>query len=77
VEAHDAFVGLVPNDYVERYVQIMTEELNKPIDFANCTLSRGKLIIPSEAKVGRNYKECKVKGCRGCDGMHDYLPVAA
>jgi len=76
IEAHDAFLGLVPNEYVHRYVQILNEEMCRPIDFRNCTLSRGLLVIPAEAKVGKNYKECKVKGCYTCNGMHDYRIAA-
>jgi uracil-DNA glycosylase family 4 len=77
IEAHDAFLALVPHEYVGRYIEILNEELERPIDFTNCTLSRGPLVIPAEAKVGRNYKECKVKGCPGCEGMHDYILRAA
>lgn len=76
IEAHDAFLGLVPTEYVGRYVEILNEEMNRPIDFTNCTLSRGLLVIPAEAKIGRNYKECKVKGCYSCEGMHDYRIAA-
>jgi DNA polymerase-1 len=76
IEAHDAFLAIVPNEYVGRYVEIMNEEMNRPIDFSNCTLPRGLLVIPSEAKIGRNYKECKIKGCYTCEGMHDYKVAA-
>ncbi len=76
IEAHDAFLALVPNEYVSRYIQILNEEMCRPIDFANCTLARGLLVIPAEAKVGRNYKECKIKGCSDCDGMHDHRIAA-
>lgn len=76
IEAHDAFLGIVPDDYVERYIRIMYEELEVPIDFSLCTLSRGPLVIPAEAKVGKTYKECKVKGCQGCVNMHDYKLAA-
>ena len=76
IEAHDAFLGLVPTEYVGRYVEILNEEMNRPIDFTNCTLSRGLLVIPAEAKIGRNYKECKIKGCYTCEGMHDYKLAA-
>ena len=72
IEAHDAFLGLVPNEYVPRYIQILNEEMNRPIDFKNCTLSRVLLVIPAEAKVGLNYKECKVRGAAvvlGCMTM--------
>lgn len=76
IEAHDAFLGIVPDEYVDTYIGIMTEEMNKPIDFSRCTLSRGFLTIPSEAKVGKSYKECKVRGCDSCSNMHDYKLAA-
>lgn len=76
IEAHDAFLGLVPKEYVARYIQIICEELSQPIDFSNCTLSRGSIVIPAEAKVGFSYKECKIKGCYTCEGMHDYKLAA-
>lgn len=59
VESHDALVGLVKESHVEMYDQIMRQELERPIDFSRCTLSRGELIIPCEAKVGYDYKNLK------------------
>lgn len=56
VEAHDALVGLVFREDVDRYVRIMHEEIERPIDFTHCTLSRGLLVIPAETKIGRDYK---------------------
>jgi uracil-DNA glycosylase len=60
MESHDSFLSQVPlavgeqfpMKYVDRSVQIMTEELESPIDFRNCSLSRGELIIPCEIKLG-------------------------
>jgi len=59
VEAHDALVFMIPFAFVEAYARIIKEELERPIDFSRCTLSRGELIIPCEAKYGQNYKELK------------------
>jgi uracil-DNA glycosylase family 4 len=59
VEAHDALVFMTPNSEVERHARIIKEELEVPIDFSRCTLSRGELVIPCEAKLGDNYKELK------------------
>lgn len=59
VEAHDALVFMTPNQEVERHARIIKEELEVPIDFSRCTLSRGELVIPCEAKYGENYKELK------------------
>jgi len=74
VEAHDALVGLVLEKDADAYLKIMHEEIEKPIDFAHCTLSRGTLIIPAESKAGYSYKECKTKNCQNenCNFLHDY-----
>jgi len=58
VEAHDALVFMIPIGKEIEYSRIIKEELEKPIDFTHCTLSRGELVIPCEAKIGvDNYKE--------------------
>jgi uracil-DNA glycosylase len=59
VEAHDALVFMTPNAMVEKHARIIKEELEVPIDFSRCTLPRGELVIPCEAKYGINYKELK------------------
>lgn len=77
VEAHDALVGLVREDHVSRYIRIMHEEIEVPIDFSRCTISRESLIIPAESKIGLNYKTCEDKNCQGCSQLHDYELKAA
>jgi uracil-DNA glycosylase family 4 len=59
VEAHDALVFMTPNSMVESHARVIRQELEVPIDFSRCTLSRGELVIPCEAKYGENYKELK------------------
>lgn len=56
VEWHDSLLSLVPVNDVEAYVQLARRCIETPIDFSNCTLKRGCLTIPIEAKVGDNYK---------------------
>ena len=58
-EAHDSFLVQAPEDKIDQWIPILKEEMEKPIDFKNCTLSRGILIIPSDAQVGLNYKELR------------------
>ena len=72
IEAHDALIGLIRDEYVDQYIQLMHEELEKPIDFSRCTIKRGTVVIPAETKFGKTYKECKDKDCSGCDNLHDY-----
>jgi len=77
-EAHDALYALIKTEYVPMYVEMIHREIEVPIDFANCTIPRGKIVIPAESKIGRNLKECKIRGCPGCKYMHEYhLPAAA
>lgn len=59
VEAHDALVALVRETEIDNYLEIAIPAFEAPIDFSQCTLSRGELVIPSEAKVGHNYKDLK------------------
>lgn len=78
IEAHDAFIALVEDSKIPRYVEIIHEELERPIDFSRCSIPRGELVIPAETKVGKNYRECKIKGCSGCKYLHDYkVPVVS
>lgn len=58
VESHDAFTVLVAKSEVSEVARVFKEEFEKPIDFSQCTLKRGSIIIPSEIKIGeKNYKE--------------------
>jgi DNA polymerase-1 len=59
-EAHDSFLAQVPEDLIDTWIPIFKEELEMPIDFYRCTLSRGILKIPAEAKIGKNYKDLTV-----------------
>jgi len=58
-EAHDALVALVRETEIDTYLEIAIPAFEKPIDFSQCTLPRGELVIPAEAKVGANYKDLK------------------
>ena len=60
IEAHDAFVCEGPRDMIEQEVAPYTKEvMERPIDFSECTISRGELIIPCDVEVGDNYKDLK------------------
>lgn len=60
-ESHDSFLAQIPLACGEMYpfkhldeaARITKEELEKPIDFKNCSLSRGELRIPCEIKIGK------------------------
>jgi DNA polymerase-1 len=53
-ESHDSFLSQVPINYVERTLPIIKEELEAPINFKKCSLSRDvDLVIPCEIKMGK------------------------
>jgi uracil-DNA glycosylase len=59
-ESHDSFLAQIPlavgEQYPMRYldcsIPIIKEELERPIDFRNCSLPRGELVIPCEISIG-------------------------
>lgn len=61
MESHDSFLALCPISHVDRTLPIIKEEMEQPINFSNCTLSRGTIVIPSEIKMGtRSWLEMEV-----------------
>ena len=67
-ESHDSFLTEVPLALGEQYpmkhidkaIEIMREEMQSPIDFKNCSLSRGTLVIPCEIKFSdSNWEDMK------------------
>ena len=52
-EGHDSGLTQVPSNQIDEAAQIMTEILQQPIDFSECSLPRGILKIPCEIKVGK------------------------
>ena len=68
IEKHDAFGMLVPVSEVDAYAKIMREGMELPIDFANCSLPRGILVIPSEFELGE-------KNLRDLEPYHMPNPV--
>jgi uracil-DNA glycosylase family 4 len=56
-EAHDGFLAEIPEDRIDEASLIITEEMETPIDFSQCSLPRGTLVIPCEIEVGlKNWK---------------------
>lgn len=67
-ESHDSFLTQVPlalgeqfpMKYIDEAIEVMTEEMEMPIDFKNCSLSRGELVIPCEIKMSdTNWEDMK------------------
>jgi uracil-DNA glycosylase len=61
MESHDSFTALIPIDTVDLACKIFKEELETPIDFKQCSLSRNdELIIPCEIQLAeKNWKEMR------------------
>ena len=60
-ESHDSYLGQVPLligsmypfKILDRYKEVNKEEMETPIDFKNCSLSRGELVIPTDLHIGK------------------------
>ncbi|HWY33591.1 MAG TPA: DNA polymerase [Nitrosopumilaceae archaeon] len=59
LESHDSLLLSVKINDIGEVGKVVKEEMERPIDFSNCSLSRRKLIIPCELEEGINYKDFK------------------
>lgn len=58
LEAHDALILMPRLSEKLEAAQILKEEMERPIDFARCSLPRRPLIIPAEVKIAYdNYRK--------------------
>lgn len=57
MESHDALLFCIKRDEVNDIAPIIKQEMERPIDFSNCSIKRRSLIIPSEIEIGENYKD--------------------
>jgi DNA polymerase I-like protein with 3'-5' exonuclease and polymerase domains len=55
MESHDALLYMVRETEVDEFVPIARTEMERPIDFSNCSLPRGPLSIPSDVEIGDNF----------------------
>jgi|HubBroStandDraft_2_1064218.scaffolds.fasta_scaffold03149_9 uracil-DNA glycosylase family 4 len=70
LESHDSFLALIRDDLIEEAAKIIKRELERPINFSKCTLSRNyDLVIPCEIKVGKRWIE---QSKEFSDGMRKY-----
>jgi plasmid stability protein len=54
MESHDAFLALILEEDLARFCALAKHEMERPIDFNNCSLPRDyKLVIPADFKIGR------------------------
>jgi DNA polymerase I-like protein with 3'-5' exonuclease and polymerase domains len=57
MEAHDALLFCIPISKKFEWIPIIKEEMERPINFSQCTLRRHDLVIPCDIEVGKNYMD--------------------
>ena len=57
IESHDSFLVQYPTNQRDTLLPLLRMCMELPIDFKTCSLSRGTLSIPSEIKIGPNWKD--------------------
>jgi len=73
-ESHDSFLALCDELFVDMVSSVIKEELERPINFATCTLSRDyNLVIPSDLKIGKRWIDFSADFQ---DGMRKYTVKA-
>lgn len=59
MESHDALLYMVPEREVDSFIPIARTEMERPINFSVCSLSRPDLSIPSDVEVGDNWMDLR------------------
>jgi len=59
LEAHDALLFSVRIDTIDEFIPAAKKEMERPINFLKCSLSRRFLKIPCDVEIGENYKDLK------------------
>jgi DNA polymerase-1 len=60
IETHDSLTALVRIAEVDAVDRIVREEMTRPIDFSNCTIKRGSIVIPCGSEMSEtNLKKFK------------------
>jgi len=57
LEAHDALLFSVRKEYLDDFISVAQQEMERPINFSACSLPRRFLKIPCDVEVGENYKD--------------------
>ena len=57
LEAHDALLFSIREEYIDDFVPIAKKEMERPINFTCCSLPRRMLRIPCDIEIGENYKD--------------------
>lgn len=59
VESHDSLLFMIPERFVDEFVPLARTEMERPINFASCSLPRGMLSIPSDVEIGYNWMDLR------------------
>lgn len=57
MESHDALLFSIPVSRRFEWIPIIKREMERPIDFSRCTISRHELSIPCDIEIGFNYMD--------------------
>jgi DNA polymerase I-like protein with 3'-5' exonuclease and polymerase domains len=57
LEAHDALLFSVRQEYLDDFIPLAKKEMERPINFKACSLPRRMLKIPCDVEIGHNYKD--------------------
>lgn len=55
MESHDALLFCMPKFRLRKWLPIIKEEFERPINFSRCSIPRRELVIPCEIETGPNY----------------------
>ena len=59
LESHDSLLFAIRRQDVDEQSLIIQNEMERPINFSNCSIPRRDLIIPCEIEIGENYQDMK------------------
>jgi DNA polymerase I-like protein with 3'-5' exonuclease and polymerase domains len=59
LEGHDSLLYSIRREYVGDFIPLAQKEMERPINFKNCSLPRRFLKIPCDVEVGENYRDLK------------------
>ncbi|HEY5444218.1 MAG TPA: DNA polymerase, partial [Pyrinomonadaceae bacterium] len=57
LEAHDALLFAVRIEHLDEFIPLAKKEMERAINFTNCSLPRRYLKIPCDVEIGENYKD--------------------
>lgn len=59
LESHDALLFSVRREYLDDFIPLAKKEMERAINFTNCSLARRFLKIPCDVEIGENYADLK------------------